>query len=83
MSWALESGAAGRSPLRGRAQRLPKEEAKIAVNPPPLQTLDTGAGTMRGTSLTGRAATSFWRAQDEAVATGRGIEVVEKFEMSF
>jgi hypothetical protein len=83
MNWALESGAAGRSALRDKAQRLPKAEAKIAVNPPPLQTLDTGAGAMVGTALSGRAATSFWHAQDKAVAAGHGVEVVEMFEMSF
>jgi hypothetical protein len=83
MAWALESGAAGRSPLRARGQRLPKNEVKISVNPPPLQTLDTAAGAMVSTALSGRAATSFWHAQDEAVSTGRGVEVIEAFEVSF
>jgi hypothetical protein len=83
MSWALESGAAGRSALRARARRLPKDEAKMAVNPPPLQTLDTAAGAMTGAALNGRAATSYWHAHDVAAAAGQGIEVVEMFEMSF
>jgi hypothetical protein len=83
MTWALESGAAGRSALRAKAQRLPKQEARIAVNPPALQTLDTGAGAMAGTPLSGRAGISFWHAQDEAAVAGGGVEVVEMFEMSF
>jgi hypothetical protein len=83
MAWALDNGAAGRSSLRDRAKRLPESEVKIAVNPPPLQTLDTDAGAMVGAPLGGRAAQSFWHAQDEAKAVGAGVEVVEAFEMSF
>jgi hypothetical protein len=83
MSWALDNGAAGRSPLRGKAHRRPEQDVKITVNPPPLQTMDTGTGTMAGTTLSGRAAQSFWHAQDVALAAGQGVEVVEAFEMSF
>jgi hypothetical protein len=83
VAWALENGAAGRSPLRHKAQRLPERDVKIAVNPPPLQTLDTGSGAMVGAALTGRASHSFWHAQDAAIAVGQGIDVVEAFEMSF
>jgi hypothetical protein len=83
MSWALEAGAAGRSSLRERAKRLPPGDVKIAVNPPPLQTLDTGAGVMAGAALSGRASRSFWHAQDQALAAGHGVEVVEAFELSF
>jgi hypothetical protein len=83
VAWALESGAAGRSPLRAKAERVPKDAVKIAVNPPPLQTLNTAAGTMVGTALSGRASQSFWHAQDLAAASGHGFEVVEAFEMSF
>jgi hypothetical protein len=83
MAWALDNGAAGRSVLRDKARRLPETEVKIAVDPPPLQTLDTDAGSMVGASLDGRAAQSFWHAQDAAMAAGRGVEVVEAFEMAF
>jgi hypothetical protein len=83
MNWALEYGAAGRSLLRAKAQRQPKEAVKIAVNPPPLQALDTNAGTMSGGALSGRAATSFWHAQDATAAMGQGFAVVESFETSF
>jgi hypothetical protein len=83
LAWALDAGAAGRSPLRAKAQRQPQEAVKIAVNPPPLQTLDTSSGAMVGTALTGRAATSFWHAQDVANAAGSRVAVVEAFETSF
>jgi hypothetical protein len=83
MSWALDNGAAGRSALRHKAARLPETDAKIKVNPPPLKTLDTSTGTMVGATLSGRASQSFWHAQDVAMASGKGIEVVEAFEMSF
>ena len=63
--------------------RLPEVDAKIKVNPPPLQTLDTGTGAMAGAALSGRASQSFWHAQDAALAVGQGVEVVEAFEMSF
>ena len=83
MSWALDSGAAGRSVLRRKQQLRPQSEVKIKVNPAPLQTLDTGAGAMIGSALGGRASQSFWHAQDEALAAGPGVEVVEAFEMNF
>ncbi len=69
--------------LRTRSQLRPETEVKVKVNPPPLQTLDTGTGTMDGTALAGRAAQSFWHAQDVASAAGPGVHVVEAFEMSF
>jgi hypothetical protein len=80
---ALDMGAAGRSVLRDKARRLPEDAVKIKVNPPPLQTLDTGAGAMAGSTLGGRAAQSSWHAQDEAEAAGPGVAVVEAFEMAF
>ena len=80
LAWALDNGAAGRSPLRDKARRLPEREVKIAVNPPPLLTLDTGTGVMVGGPLRGRAAASFWHAQEIAAAAGGDIEVVEAFE---
>ena len=83
MAWALDNGAAGRSPLRHKAARQPETDAKIKVNPPPLQTLDTGTGAMVGTTVSGRASQSFWHAQDAALAAGQGVEVVEEFELSF
>ena len=83
MNWALDNGAAGRSPLRNKALRRPEQDVKIKVNPAPLQTMDTGNGTMAGTTLSGRASQSFWHAQDAALAAGQGVEVVEAFEMSF
>lgn len=82
-AWALDMGAAGRSALRNKAKLQPAEQVKVKVNPPPLQTLDAGAGTMTGAALAGRAAQSFWTAQDAAVAAGPGVQVVEAFEMSF
>lgn len=80
---ALDMGAAGRSVLRDKARRMPETEVKITVNPPPLQTLDTGAGAMSGAALSGRAAQSFWHAQDQALAAGPNVQVVEEFEMAF
>lgn len=80
---ALGMGAAGRSVLRDKAKRLPETEVKISVNPPPLQTLDTGGGAMAGSVLTGRAAQSYWSALDTAQAAAPGAEVVEAFEMNF
>ena len=83
MAWALDNGAAGRSPLRHKAARQPETDAKIKVNPPPLQTLDTSTGAMVGTALSGRASQSFWHAQDAALSAGQGVAVVEAFELSF
>jgi hypothetical protein len=82
MNWALDNGAAGRSPLRNKALRRPEQDVKITVNPPPLQTMDSGNGTMAGTTLSGRASQSFWHAQDVALAAGQGVEVVEACEMN-
>jgi hypothetical protein len=82
-AWALDTGAAGRSVLRNRARLRPDKDVKVRVNPPPLQTLDASAGTMTGSALSGRAAQSFWTAQDVAAAAGPDVQVVEAFEMSF
>jgi hypothetical protein len=82
-NWALELGAAGRSPLRRKDQLRPAEEAKVVVKPPPLQTMDLAAGTMAGTVLGGAAASSFWHAQDVAAARGVSVQVVEAFETAF
>ena len=82
-NWALELGAAGRSALRIKDQMRPEETAKVVVNPPPLKTLDTAAGTLTGTALAGAAASSFWHAQDSAKAQGAAVQVVEAFETAF
>lgn len=82
-AWALDMGAAGRSELRTRSKLRPETQVKVKVNPPPLQTLNTGAGVMAGAPLAGRAAHSFWSAHDVAAAAGPGVHVVEAFEMSF
>lgn len=81
-NWALEMGAAARSPLRRKAMLKP-EEAKVSINPPPLATLDVANGTMSATVLAGAASTSFWQAQDVAVAKGASVHVVEAFESVF
>jgi hypothetical protein len=79
-AWGVSLGAANRSPRR-RAQALrPEVDRKIAVNPPHLQTLDSAAGTMKGTALAGAAATSVWHAQDAIAASARNVQVVEAFE---
>jgi hypothetical protein len=83
LATALDRGAAGRSVLRNKVSRQPETEVKIKVNPPPLQTLDTGAGTMAGAALSGRAAQSYWAARDTAQAAAPGAEIVEAFEMTF
>lgn len=83
LAWARDTGAAGRSPLRNKARLQPAAEVKLKVDPPPLQMLDAGAGTMAGAALAGRASRSFWHAQDAAIATGPDAQVVEAFEMSF
>ncbi len=81
-NWTLEHGAAARSPLRRKALLKP-EEAKVVVNPPPLATLDIASGTMSATALAGAAGTSFWQAQDVALAKGAAVQVVEAFETMF
>jgi hypothetical protein len=83
MAWALDHGAAGRSALRSKTLLKPEAEVKLKVDPPPLQVLDAGAGTMAASALAGRAAQSFWHAQDAAAAMGPAAQVVEAFEMSF
>ena len=80
IGWARANGAAGRSDLRRPAKLKPAVERKIAVNPPPLETIDLDAGTMSGTALGGNAARSYWSAVDHAKASGAKLQVVEAFE---
>ncbi|HEY9068449.1 MAG TPA: DUF6603 domain-containing protein, partial [Burkholderiaceae bacterium] len=80
LGWSRSASAAGRSDLRRAAKLRPEVERKIVVNPPPLATLDLGAGTMQATALTGSAAQSFWAASDVAKAGGAKLQVVESFE---
>ena len=80
LGWSRSASAAGRSDLRRGAKLRPEVERKIVVNPPPLATLDVGAGTMKGTALNGTAAGSFWAANDVAQASGAKLQVVESFE---
>lgn len=77
--WALELGAAGRSPLRRKQMLKPHDEVKLSVKPPPLGALDTALGTMAATALGGLAASSFFHAEDAAA----GAQVVELFEAAF
>jgi hypothetical protein len=77
--WALDLGAAGRSPLRRKQMLKPGDEVKLSVNPPALATLDTALGTMSATTLGGLAASSFFHAEDAAA----GAQVVEQFETAF
>jgi hypothetical protein len=79
-SWAMANGAAGRSDLRRPTKLKPAVERKIAVNPPPLQTIDLDAGTMTGAALGGNAAHSYWSAVDHVKASGAKLQVVEAFE---
>ena len=79
-SWAMAHGAAGRSDLRRPAKLKPAVERKIAVNPPPLQTIDLDAGTMTGAALGGNAAHSYWTAVDHVQASGAKLQIVEAFE---
>ena len=79
-AWAMSGGAAGRSDLRRSAKLKPAVERKIAVNPPPLQTIDLAAGTMAGAALGGNAAHSYWTAADHVAASGAKLQVVEAFE---
>lgn len=80
-SWALEMGAAGRSPLRRKRMLKPEDEVRLSVNPPPLAALDVAGGTMAAAALGGLAATSFFHAED--IASGAGMQVVEQFEAVF
>lgn len=78
-AWALELGAAGRSPLRRKQRLKPEDEVRLGVKPPPLATLDLAGGTMAATALGGLAASSFFHAEDLAA----GALVVEQFEAAF
>ena len=80
IGWAKANGAAGRSNLRSAAKLKPAVERKIAVNPPPLQTIDLDAGTMSGAALGGNAAHSYWSAVDHVAASGAKLQIVEAFE---
>jgi hypothetical protein len=80
MAWAKSLGAASRSERRRPGKLKPAVEIKISVNPPPFQTMDLAAGTMKGAALTGAAAHSYWHAQDHALGGGANLQVVEAFE---
>lgn len=80
LSWAQSTSAAGRSELRRAAKLRPDIDVKINVNPPPLQTIDTGSGTLLGTALGGAASHSYWAAEDHVKAAGKAAQVVEAFE---
>jgi hypothetical protein len=79
-AWAKSIGAAGRSDLRRAKKLKPAVERKIAVNPPPLQTIDLDGGTMSGAALAGNAAHSYWSAVDHVAASGARLQIVESFE---
>jgi len=78
-AWALELGAAGRSPLRRKRMLAPEDEVRLRVDPPPLATLDTAGGTMAVKALGGLAASSFFLAEDLAA----DALVVEQCEAAF
>jgi hypothetical protein len=80
LSWAQSNSAAGRSELRRAAKLRPDIDVKISVNPPPLQTIDQGAGTLLGTAMGGAAAHSYWAAEDHVKAAGKALQVIEAFE---
>ena len=80
LGWAKTIGAAGRSKLRQADRLRPEVDIKIAVDPPPLQTIDLAAGTLTAKALSGAAAHSYWSAQDAAKAGGAKLQVVEAFE---
>ncbi len=81
LAWALDNGAAARSPLRRKSLLMPQDEIKIAVNPPPMATIDAAAGTLAATTLDGIAKTSYFHAEDVALAAG--AMAVEEFETVF
>ena len=81
--WALDNGAAARSPLRRKDMLRPEDDVRIVVNPPAMQALDVSTGTMKATALGGAAASSYWHAADAAAAMGAQVEVVEAFESVF
>ena len=80
LSWAKSQSAAGQSELRRSARLKPAIEVKINVNPPSLQTVDLAVGTLVGTALAGAAKQSYWAAQDQVLASGKALQVVEAFE---
>jgi hypothetical protein len=80
-AWALDLGAAARSPLRRKALLQPQDSVKIAVKPPPMATIDVAGGTLAATALAGIANTSYFHAED--VAAAAGAMAVEEFETVF
>jgi hypothetical protein len=80
-AWALEHGAAARSPLRRKDLLKPDEAVKIVVDPPPMAVIDTAAGTLAATTLAGIAKTSYFHAEDVAAASNK--VAVEAFETVF
>jgi hypothetical protein len=82
-AWALDNGAAGRSPLRRKEQLRPADDVRIVVNPPALQGLDVTTGTMNASAFSGAATQSYWHAADAAAAMGASVHVVEAFEAVF
>ena len=81
--WALDNGAAGRSPLRRKDQLRPEDDVRIVIDPPAMQALDLSSGTMNTTAFTGTAARSYWQAADVAASMGAAVQVVEAFEAIF
>ncbi|WP_157615883.1 DUF6603 domain-containing protein [Rhizobacter sp. Root404] len=81
--WALDNGAAARTPLRRKDQLRPEDDVRIVINPVPMQVLDTSTGTMAATALAGTAGHSYWHAADAAAAMGGAAQVVEAFESVF
>jgi hypothetical protein len=81
--WALDNGAAARTPLRRKDQLRPEDDVRIVINPVPMQVLDTSTGTMAATALAGAAGHSYWHAADAAAAMGGAAQVVEAFESVF
>lgn len=81
--WALDNGAAARTPLRRKDQLRPEDDVRIAINPAPMQVMDLSSGTMAATALSGLAGQSFWHAADVAAGLGGAAQVVEAFESVF
>lgn len=79
--WALELGAAARSPLRRKEALAPEDLVKVVINPPPMAAIDVAGGTLAGPALVGAARTSFFHAEDAAAAAG--ALAVEEFETVF
>ena len=80
-AWALDLGAAARSPLRRKTLLQPEDTVKIAVKPPPMATIDAANGTLAATVLSGMAKSSFFHAED--AATAARAMAVEEFETVF